>query len=306
MLKISQKMQFIRCSRYEYLVKKGSISNYSFNLKDEEQSGILECIFEEITFPINREDLEEQLLIRIGGIDQNHIKNLLDQLLEVEILYEVSNVIKKNMKICAIADSERVDIIMQALEEQSYEIQPFTFKNSPIKSNNIKLIELQNENDALEQLKEFEYVLVFKEHFSSSTFYTINKLCLELNKKLIISYLDGSEGIIIPLVNFNQIGCYNDFEILRESSFYNLLDYQVMKEQLLQKDYQPKSSNNLHFNLLVNQTVLLLNHYSSYTNINYYAYSLDFERMINTKSRLLKFPKCPSCQSDKNLVHAFI
>ncbi|PFR25757.1 hypothetical protein COK19_14375 [Bacillus cereus] len=306
MLKISQTMQFIRCSRYEYLVKKGSISNYSFNLKDEEQSGILEIIFEEITFPISRDDLEAQLLMRIEDIDSNHITSLLDQLLEVEILYEVSTVAKKNIKICVIADNERIDMIMKAFEEQSYEMQPFVIKNPPSESNNIKYINLQNENDAFEQLEEFEYVLVFKEHFSPSTFYQVNKLCLELNKKLIISYLDGNEGVIIPLVNFSQIGCYNDFEILRESSFYNLLDYQIMKEQLLQQDYPHKSSNNLHFNILVNQTVLLLNHYSSYTNINYYAYSLDFERMINTKSRLLKFPKCPSCQSDKNLVHAFI
>lgn len=306
MLKISQTMQFIRCSRYEYLVKKGSISNYSFNLKDEEQSGILEIIFEEITFPISRDDLEAQLLMRIEDIDSNYIKSLLDQLLEVEILCELSAVTEKNMKICVITDSEKVDVIMNAFCEQSYEIQSFVFENPSSESNNIKFLELQNEKNALEQLKDFEYVLVFKEHFSPSTFYKVNKLCLELNKKLIISYLDGNEGIIIPLVNFSQIGCYNDFEILRESSFYNLLDYQIMKEQLLQQDYPHKPSNNLHFNILVNQTVLLLNHYSSYTNINYYAYSLDFERMINTKSRLLKFPKCPSCQSDKNLVHAFI
>lgn len=157
----------------------------------------------------------------------------------------------------------------------------------------------------IESVKNSEYIVVISKLFQPNLFYKVNYISVNLNKKIIISYLDGDEGIIVPIINPSKTGCYNDFEMLRESSFHNLLDYQIMKE------YKINNGNNGHFNefyygMLIDYTIILLNNYSKYSYINSYAYSLDFERLVTSKVRLLKFPKCPSCQGDSNLTHPFI
>lgn len=295
MLILNGSMQFIRCSRYEYLIKKGSISNYSFNIKDEEKTGILEVLFEKTSFPITKENLFLHLKGKKEESD-SEIKNIVNKLVEIEVLLAYNEEKYQKQPICIITEDGQ--LVKDVFLREKFQI-------SIISDTELKMME-NDEKKANSFLQDFEYLVLFKNHFSPSTFYMVNKLCLNYNKKLIISYLDGQEGIIIPLLNVAQVGCYNDFEILRESSFYNLLDYQVMKERLLKQENNQLTSNPLHFNMLVHQTVLLLNHFTRYSYMNYYAYSLDFERMVNTKTRLLKFPKCPTCQSDKNLVHAFI
>ncbi|MFA9555705.1 hypothetical protein ACERII_00145 [Evansella sp. AB-rgal1] len=305
MLALNEGMHYIRCSRYEYLVKRGSISNYSFSIKDEEKTGILDAMFEIINYPIELKDLEEQLASLSVAPNSDQMKSLIHQLLEIEVLYEISKKTKQDTSLCVIVDDhDQSQIVTSTLKNEQYYVTYYSIDNKS--SSSLPYIDLENEKDTKEVLKNFDYILLFKRNFSPNTFHKFNKLCLDLNSKLIISYLDGNEGIIIPLVNCDQVGCYNDFEIMRESSFYNLLDYQVMKEQLLLDENGEIYVNPIHFTILVNQTCLLLEQFISYTNMNYFAYSFDFERMVNTKSRLLKFPKCPSCQGDKNLVHAFI
>lgn len=307
MLMINDKMHFIRSSKYEYLAKVGSISNYSFQLKDEEQSGMLEILIENTEFPISKPELIELLSENTLNIDVAQIEETIERLLEIEVLYETSQISRKEIPVCIITDEKFKAAVHENLQMQNIDVTYFVLDDGGQPSSQYKnVIDLNDEEQTKHLFAPFEYIIIFKTQFSPTTFYKLNKICLYLNKKLIISYLDGHEGVIVPLLNFNQVGCYNDFELLRESSFYNLLDYQVMKEQLIKDDKPLSSPVSLHFNSLILQTMLLFNHYTSYTNINYYAYSLDFERLEHTKSRLLKFPKCPSCQTDKNLVNAFI
>lgn len=300
-------MNFIRCSRYEYFAKIGSISNYSYHLKDEEKSGILEVLFEETTFPMEKDELMDLLRVKTVNIETEQMEDLLKRMIEIEVLYELTDNTSEQISVTIITDRSRADMVATSFHELDYQVKLFTLEDDGEESSlKWNVFQVDNEAQASEQISEAEYVLLFKTNFSPALLYKINKLCLDLHKKLIISYLDGHEGVIIPLVNFNQVGCYNDFELLRESSFYNLLDYQIMKEQLMENDKIPDIASSLHFNALLNQTILLFDHYVKYTNINYYAYSFDFERMVNTKMKLFKFPKCPSCQGEKNLVHAFI
>lgn len=304
MLQLNKTLQYIRNSRYEYLVKRGSISNYSFHIKDDDKTGILEVLFEEVEYPISEEQLKELLLSKGNQIELEKIEEVLNQLKDVEILYELGYAGEEKLSLCVISGAEQINIIKKVLDNEYYAVDYYSLEN--LTDLEIAYLDLYDEEQAGEIFAKYDFVLYFSHFFSPSTHYQLNKICLEQNTKLIIAYLDGYEGIIIPLLNFEQVGCYNDFEILRESSFYNLLDYQVMKEHLSEKDVTDQQMNRLHFNLLVNQTILLLERFSRYTSINYYAYSLDFERMVYTKTRLLKFPKCPSCQGDKNLVHPFL
>lgn len=302
MIKLNQTMQYIRCSKYEYLIKKGSISNYSFNLRDEEKNGILEILFEKTKYPMEKDELKSYMIENADFSESSKAEELINQLLEIEVFLKESSQTIPN--ICLIVDRYNTGFVGDMFLNQGYIHSVFPLENEE----NSDSICLDWEDDKLKQiLSPFDYVVLLKNNYSPSTLHKLNKICLSEKKKVVMSYLDGNEGVIVPLLNVEQTGCYNDFELLRESSFYNLLDYQVMKEKLLHGEtVEDPNQNFLHFSTLVNHTLLLLNHYLTFTSMNYFAYSLDFERMVTTKTRLLKFPKCPSCQSDKNLVHAFI
>lgn len=157
-------------------------------------------------------------------------------------------------------------------------------------------------------LQKVDIVLIYAGWYNPMLFYEINKMCIDNKKSLIISYLDGNEGIVIPLINFDQTGCYNDFELMREASFHNLLDYQVAKERIIKENSAPGKfyTTKLYAQALSIRTILIMNKIVSDSFINYYAYDFDFERLVESKVKLLKFPKCPSCQGDKNLSHPFI
>lgn len=303
MLAINTGLQFIRCSKYEYLIKKGSISNYSFNVRDEEKSGLLDLLFNQITYPAEEEVIYQQVEERLGDLDHDYIKSILDQLLDTEIMYEVGSLPQEQLRMSVITGIDHISMVEEKFAETNFHIATYVINPSTDEAD--VALDMEDEQMLAQTFQDTDYILLFQDHFSPQLFHKMNAFCLNHNKKLMISYLDGNEGIIIPLVNFNQVGCYNDFEIMRESSFYNLLDYQVMKERAIEED-PISQTNKLHLDFLLNHTILLLNQITTVTSINYYAYSLDFERLVNTKTRLLKFPKCPSCQGDKNLVHPFI
>ncbi|MGL5972840.1 MAG: hypothetical protein ACRCZK_03920 [Oscillospiraceae bacterium] len=162
------------------------------------------------------------------------------------------------------------------------------------------------ENLIEDAISNCEFVIVLTSYFSPALFYQLNAKCVEFNKMFFISYLDGNEGIIIPLRAPAKLSCYNDFELLRESSFYNLLDYQMMKEELNGENLDIPQYEQLHLEALLLNTTLLLQNFLKNTNINQYAYSYDFERMVNCKTKLMRFPNCPSCQGDTNISHPFI
>ncbi|MFZ5354005.1 MAG: hypothetical protein ACOZCL_14970 [Bacillota bacterium] len=311
MLTLNKTMHYIRCSRYEYYVKKGSISNYSFNVQDEEKTGVLEIIFEKTAYPITQDKLVGELTSKINNFGAEKAVEFIDRLKELEIIQDIHQQNNKECKLFIMTDSCNTDFVKNKFSEQGFEIKMAALDSvKELGKDKALNIAKFTDEQLIEAIKGYDIAVVLKGSFSPSLFYRLNRICLQLKKKLVISYLDGNEGVIVPLLNYNQVGCYNDFEILRESSFYNLLDYQIMKEHLINNEVGIIGSeykfNPLHFSALTDNTLLLLNYYTKYSSINYYAYSLDFERMVNTKTRLLKFPKCPSCQGDRNLVHAFI
>lgn len=305
MIKINKGLYAIRCSRYQYLIKKGSMSNYSFDILDEDKSGILDLIFEKTSYPIDEKELKENIMNYCENITEDKMNEFINNLREVELLIDIEKHEKK-IDVMLIIDSESKKCVEEKLNKFNYnciatvtmdEINNITLDNRKLES--------LDDSEFVNLIKMAEYIVVLSKGFQPDLFYKINYHGINLNKKLVISYLDGDEGIIVPIVNASKTGCYNDFEMLRESSFHNLLDYQIMKEDRINNnDYT--YFDELYYGMLVDYTILLLNNYSKYSYINSYAYSLDFERMVTSKIRLLKFPKCPSCQGDSNLTHPFI
>ena len=225
-----------------------------------------------------------------GGDDA---EEFIRQLFELEVI-EQTNKSLKTLSVFIVANEENRDLITAKLKCLNYEI------IGSCDLDKIFLLEEEVEN----QVCEADFLLVFSNDFRPDVFYELNSNILKNKKKTIIAYLDGEEGIILPLINIEKYGCYNDFELLRESSFHNLLEYQIMKEEIMKK--KQKSANSFESSVLADWAVIVMNSVCRKTFINCFAYSLDFERMHFTKTRLFRFPKCPSCQGDVNLTHPFI
>jgi hypothetical protein len=290
-------MKFVRCRRFEYLVKAGSISNYSFSLVDEDRVGLLEFLFETASYPAERAELIAAACGSLAGCTEEACATTIDRLVELEVFEHVGTPDARRTRVLAISDEASHAIVAKRFAQQGYDVRFAPSHVSEPGGSTLDIAEFLGNG--------VDYVLVTSAAFSPDLFYRANAACIDAGVPLVIAYLDGREGVIVPLVDVDKVGCYNDFELLRESSFFNLLEYQMMKEDLLNGGVG-SITDPLHLSALIDQTLLLLNHYRAFTSINYYAYSLDFERLVSTKTRLLKFPKCPSCQGDRNLAHPFI
>lgn len=303
MININKSLLTIRCNKYQYLIKKGSMSNYSFDIIDENKSGILELLFEKISYPIDESAMKDEIRSKCKNITEEEICSYIKDLIEFEVFQSLKT--ESNKPIALITDKLGEKNLRKKLVDLNYSVKSILVSETG-EELFIDQDTVLSDNNLEEILKDNEYILVVSKLFQPNLFYKINTLCIELDKKMIITYLDGDEGLIIPIMNPNKSGCYNDFEMLRESSFHNLLDYQVMKEKCINDQQLNKEYNQLYLEILIGQTILLINKYSKYSYINHYAYSFDFERMVNSKIRMLRFPKCPSCQGDTNLTHPFI
>jgi thiazole/oxazole-forming peptide maturase SagC family component len=284
---------------FQYLIKKGSMSNYSFSISDDEKSGILDYIFERVSFPIEKDDFMKELCDKLT-LSQEKSNEYLKQLMSLNIIVDLSLSPAIN-KVCLFFNDEIQKRVKENFEKQSKTLNCKTF---PLNSQDI--ISQYTYKEIEDSISAFDFVVVIHSYFSPKLFYQLNKICIEYNKPLFISYLDGNEGIVVPLISPAKLGCYNDFELLRESSFHNLLDYQLMKEKIINEKNGFTEYNEIYLNTLLLNTILIIKGCLEKSQINLYGYSFDFERMVNTKTKLIRFPNCPSCQGDSNISHPFI
>ncbi|EUJ21535.1 hypothetical protein MAQA_02352 [Listeria aquatica FSL S10-1188] len=92
---LNEEILFIRVNKYEYLLKKGTISNYSFNIIDEDRLGFLTLLFEELDYPMEEQDIQSVLQQELT-ISEEQISDILTQLRDSDILVAKSNKKKRN------------------------------------------------------------------------------------------------------------------------------------------------------------------------------------------------------------------
>lgn len=289
MIQLCKDLQYFRCTNQKYLVKKGSMSNYSFDIIDEKSTGILSVIFEQTEYPVDERVFREMAEEYLG----DEADEFLQKLLELEVLQQTDDGVGKR-SLFIITNKQNRELLSAKLTDMDYDIIGF-----------YDLEKLFSSDAELEdQIKNCDVLLVFSNTFRPDAFYAVNPYIVTNETKTLIAYMDGDEGIIVPLVNPQKFGCYNDYELLREASFHNLLEYQIMKEELMKT--KPSGKITFQHSMLADWAIVIMNSICCETHINHFAYSLDFERMHFAKSKLFRFPKCPGCQGDTNLTHPFI
>lgn len=289
MIKLCKDLQYFRCTNQRYLIKKGSMSNYSFDIIDEMGTGILNIIFDQTKYPID----EKVFCKMVDGYLGDEAEKFICELFELGVLQKTDDHVDKR-SVFVITNAQNRDLLETKLIDMNYDIIDF-----------YDLEKVSASDTTLEEnILKCEVLLVFSNTFRPDVFYTVNSYIVANGTKTLIAYMDGDEGIILPLVNPQKFGCYNDFELLREGSFHNLLEYQIMKEEIMKT--KPVGTIRFQGSMLADWAIIVMNSIYCEAYINHFAYSLDFERMNFSKSKLFRFPKCPSCQGDVNLTHPFI
>lgn len=88
MININKELYTIRCNKYQYLIKKGSMSNYSFNILDEDKTGILDLLFEKISYPIQYNMLKEIIMDKCKNITEEKVDEFINNLKDIELLID--------------------------------------------------------------------------------------------------------------------------------------------------------------------------------------------------------------------------
>lgn len=311
MLVKNPRFLFIRCNKYQFLVKKGSISNFSFDIIDENKNGFLEYAFEIAKYPQEEEAFIQGASTQLG-MEREEVISELNKLYELEIIEKAESNQSPRKTLLVYNEDVSEEVRNEMLKTQEPDAAGRITGYGLYEYEDPLMITTQDAEKEFgkeklrERVKSCDVVLVVASCFMPTLFYQMNALCIENEKPIVISYLDGDEGVIVPLKNPARYGCYNDFELLREASFHNLLNYQVMKETLIKEDIVHREFNQMYLKLLILYTMIIANQLLSHSMISSYCYSLDCERMVFSKTKLMRFPNCPSCQGDLNISHPFI
>lgn len=116
MIKLFKDLQFFRCTKSKYLVKKGSMSNYSFDIIDEKGTGVLEYIFEKEKYPVDEENFNSTVRKYLGDESNDFI----EKLIELEVLKRVEKKVDKRT-VFVITGNENKELLIGKLEEMNFE-----------------------------------------------------------------------------------------------------------------------------------------------------------------------------------------
>ncbi len=168
MLRLNEKLMYIKCSTYEYLVKKGSISNYSYNIIDEKKLGVLETLFHHETYPIHKEQLLNRLGKNMSGDQKNELESIIEEFLELDILVEEKEHLSQ--KAAILTKSHYTEIVNERFKEMGFsccfilsrdEVNPSG--TTPVE--NVLFVDDYNDESLEKLLSGFDIIIVIWDHF---------------------------------------------------------------------------------------------------------------------------------------------
>jgi bacteriocin biosynthesis cyclodehydratase domain-containing protein len=149
-----------------------------------------------------------------------------------------------------------------------------------------------------ETLAACQLVLVCYERFSPQAFHAFNEAAIERPVPWLLSYLDGSDGIIHPVAVPGETACYYELEAQSESTLTRRPDYHLYKEEMLAPtDDVAAAPLAVYTDVLGGMTVIAaLRHLTGLPPLaSDQTIRIDFERMAIDYQTILKLPRCPAC-----------
>lgn len=142
-----------------------------------------------------------------------------------------------------------------------------------------------------------DIVIAAYDVLSPSSFHEINEAALQNPKPWLLVYIDGSEGVLHPIMQPGVTPCYFELETQSEATLTRRSDYQIFKDELSESE-QRVGVFPPYADILCGLTTLAVLRHAA--NLLPFASDqtihVDFERMVIDYQSVLKLPRCPACE----------
>lgn len=162
-----------------------------------------------------------------------------------------------------------------------------------------KELKLDDEEGMVSFFKDIDFAVLSLEFFSPTIFHTINKVAIATQKPWALVYVDGSEGIIGPIIIPGETACYSEVEIQRESTIKFKDEYLLYKEYLEDEKIDvPNLVLPLYLNVVSNWATIFISRFliNKDPSLIEKVVFINFEDLSINFSQVMKLPRCPACQ----------
>ncbi len=319
----------IHCGEDEIVVKHGSRSRFTKNVRDEGRTRLLGRILRNAVPPASLADLEQRQLLRPE--ERGDAENLVSYLLEQGILIEPEQdptsvylrtilgastpLAGKSVAILGagplgsriasdlggvgigrlwLMDGRRSEAGKPYVDSLAQALGGRTHGTVEVAREG-----LDDEAAVAAVVAEVDFAVAAMEQFSARTLHLINSVALAARKPWISVYIDGSEALVGPIYVPGESCCYNEFEIQHEATLGGMKDdYLIYKETL---DAAPS-----HFEPPVLPPYLSVASGLAVSGVMRFLLSgrsflvgranrFDFERLSIDYEEVLRLPRCPAC-----------
>jgi len=173
-----------------------------------------------------------------------------------------------------------------------------------------KELKLDDEEGIISIFKNVDFGIVSLEFFSPTIFHTINKIAISTKKPWVLVYVDGSEGIIGPIIIPGETACHSEVEVQREATIRFKDEYLLYKEYLEEEKLNvPNLVLPLYLNIVSNWATIFITHFlmNKDPSLIERVVLINFEDLSINFSSVMKIPRCPACQGIKPAYkHSFV
>lgn len=164
---------------------------------------------------------------------------------------------------------------------------------------------IYSEDNNLEGIKDFDFILVLFDRYSPKDFHKFNFWANKYEITNQISFLDNRMGYIYPVNQPKFTACYNEVEVHLEATVKNLQEVLIHKEEIINN----KNSISPKYSDLLIHCAFIANSINSFDSIGFEKNILtmiNYETLQIEKTKVFKMPYCSACNLNEEYTHIFL
>jgi bacteriocin biosynthesis cyclodehydratase domain-containing protein len=305
----------IRCSDNEVMVRMGSRSRVSRQLKDDGRRGILAEVVERFALPLDPVELVAALGARPAPVAPTDVEELVSFLRANEVLVELTAAESSFLTLgLALGDASRLltahvgvigdDELAGAVLAQLADAGVGRFSllggldpNLPGAVVETVGSDAGDERALVDLFDASDLVVVAGAHLDLALAYSVNSAALQSATPWALTHVDGPSLVVGPLFRPFETACFNDFDTQEEAGRTLLMEHLFYKSQLeregLERRRLPRFVTDLGAALSTIGVVQALSGRRSLLEGTVVRY--DLERLEVVREVVMRLPRCPAC-----------
>jgi len=307
----------IRCNADEIMVRWGSRSRTSHQLKDDHNRGVLADLVERLALPADI----AQISAWYPHVDPVHIEEILDSLLRHHVVVELaqaegaflelglqlgSRSLLAQCSVGVVGDGAIARAVINDLADAGVGSFAVLDIRRALRDHGAALVTgeaeiewLDSDGDAelADLFGEADVVCVAGDEPDLAMLYRCNALALESQTPWLMAHADGPEIIVGPLFRPYETACFNDYDTQEEAARTHRMDHLFYKAALVRDGFErrpiPRFMAEQAGSMATLALVQALTGGASF--LEGAVLRTDLERMEVVREMVLRMPRCPAC-----------